>query len=148
MEQLKQLDDILKLFLIGIDFKSHQRIRDKLESEGHNLLPHQINELILFLEKKEYILIHKNIDTREPLIKDNFSLTLEGRMFILKDGFQGELNRLNASKKEVESLNNNIREVQNEANRLQRTIAFGTAIAAIYYLTELYLFCCNCILNK
>jgi uncharacterized membrane protein YukC len=62
-------------------------------------------------------------------------------MFILKDGFQGELKREHDLQKEEERLNNNIVKLQKNANRLQRTIAVGTTIAALYYLRELFYFC-------
>jgi hypothetical protein len=69
---------------------------------------------------------------------NQFKISLDGRVFIAKGRYQGEIERANAEKVRLYQLKNRQSKLAVRQYYINLTIAIGTGIAAVYYLVGLY----------
>jgi hypothetical protein len=144
--ELKILDELLR-YLLETKFVKYGEIWNDTFI-NHIFLktvdPYTYNFALLKLAKDEYVLQNKKDN---GLINSEFHITFEGIIFIKKGGYCQE--RLEAQRKEKAYELLKIEQKRHETSLLSlnrrmvlltKIIAFGTFIAAVYYLLEILSF--------
>jgi hypothetical protein len=122
-----------------------RQLIEKLDKKGVKLSDKILMEILHKLEKDEYIRIDQQQDMEledYPMV-DYYLSTLEGRVFI---GY-GKENALKEDESEkLDKLESAQTENRTNMENLTIVIAFGTAVAAIYYSLQIweYFHSCHC----
>ncbi len=69
---------------------------------------------------------------------NQFKISLNGQVFIARDGYQGDIDKANEEKNRIYQLEIRQSQMASRLYWINLTIAIGTSIAAIYYIVELY----------
>ena len=86
----------------------------------------EVNSILNQLEDDGYIASHGSIESGVQGIVKSYQITYKGNLYLLNGGYKQTFND-----------KNELRELNRSNKRLQFIIAFGTSIAALYYLLEI-----------
>ncbi len=143
MEIEKNLDDILKFLVKNnnievTNFHGKDCIEWKeLYTEILKINPQDCLGLLEILEDDKYIEIHRAGGSSTI---SSISINIRGKYFISasQGGYVGKSERLNREKVELGKLQRTTISLSEKMNTLTRWIVFGSTIAAIYYLIQIF----------
>jgi len=127
-------------------------INDALKRKGIEVTGGLTEEIIDHLIKKEYLKYYEQTVTLPAFKKDapHWAITFDGRIFHLRNGYAGVLERDNSEKEKNLKIQKTQEDLQDTMKTYQKWIVVATGVAGIYYLKEVLiwgyhlLFDCHC----
>ncbi len=144
----KKLDTILRVLLRNLPtYMTQLEIENKISKiEVHD---HMWLEMHLIIDKliddgyvKKYIISVVNLNTKDSVDTPHFEITFKGKMFIQEGGYEGHYLKLASESIRLGKLDENQKSTNENMVFLTRVVAFGTTVAAIYYLLEVLKYFC------
>ena len=120
-----------------------------IKESDYNITLNEVRLILEKLEKDGYIVSkpvkyqEMNAPFDEPKSHIGYSSTFEGAIFLEKNAYVGQEERHHAENIRVATLEKNQKTNANRMTYLTIVIAFGTLIAAAYYLIEIIDYFCH-----
>ena len=154
LNSMEKADYVLRKFANDMTYIPNIHINEVVRTvlssiPNHNPINDEINliirEIVLKLHEDGYI---RNIGTDE-MQKHTYCITFKGHLFLeLEDGYWGSYNRRKEALVKEEGIRTLQTNLQKTMNNLTLVVAGGTAIAAVYYILEIFRICDHSILRK
>ena len=145
--ELKVLDDLLRTLLVSNSFKYSKIINETIDRCDFlkNVQTYIFESALLKLSKDCYVL-ETNIVINYP-IQSHFNISFEGIVFIKNGGYEKQYQQTQQKEIEFYEMMNRQSALESKNTLFQAQlvvltylIAFGTLVAAIYYLLEVLAF--------
>src|SRR5690606_10198604 len=123
-------------------FQTENEIRLELEKHKYHINRNDLKDVLNQLYEDKYVNREMSGDDSrtEPGKYFTYKSTWAGKYFQMTSGYQKKIDSENAREAEILRQNTLQTRLQTKLNRLTFWIAFGTLIAAAYYLKELYVY--------